>query len=75
MAQKILLTCDICGKQVEQRKKTNLVTNDPSGDPAVIGGMKGLSLDNGKYTLVDFDFCEEHWNKIIDYVKTMKELK
>lgn len=75
MAQKILLTCDICGKQIEQRKKTNLITRDPAGDPAVIGGMKGLVIKNNQYQMLDFDFCEEHWDKIVKYVKTMKELK
>jgi len=72
MSQKIVLTCDICGKTVEQRRKTSLVTNDPNGDPAVIGGLKGLAVENNKYKVLDLDFCEERWDKITEFVKTLK---
>ena len=69
----MILTCDICGKQVEQRKETNLKTGDPMGDPAEIGGVQGVHYQNDKHVLVNFDFCEEHWAKVLEFVKSMRK--
>lgn len=71
--QKILLTCDICGKAISQRLETSLKTKDPAGDPAEIGGLKGLVFEEG-YKVLDMDFCEKHWKLILENIKTLKEL-
>lgn len=71
--QKILLTCDVCGKTIDQRLKTNERTKDPNGDPAEIGGLKGIVFEEG-YKVIDMDFCQEHWKNILENLKTLKEL-
>jgi len=71
--QKVILTCDICGKTIEQRLKTNLKTKDPNGDPAEIGGIKGLIFDEG-YKVLDMDFCQDHWKNILETVKSLKDI-
>ena len=69
----MLLTCDICGKQVDQRKTTNLKSGDPAGDPTEIGGVRGMVYQDNKYNVVDFDFCEEHWKKVLEFTKSLKK--
>ena len=73
MSQKLLLTCDICQKPIEQRKATNLRTKDPMGDPAEIGGVKGVEYQGDKYTLVEFDLCEDHWIKTREFIKSLRK--
>jgi hypothetical protein len=73
MSQKLLLTCDICGKQVDQRKSTNLKSGDPAGDPAEIGGIRGGLYQDNRYGIIEFDLCEEHWKKVLEYTKSLKK--
>jgi len=43
------------------------------GDPAEIGGVKGVEYQGDKYTILEFDLCEEHWIKTREFIKSLKE--
>jgi hypothetical protein len=57
--------CDICSQEFTSR--------DETGEPRIIGGVKGMIKINGQVNGVDIDFCPRCYEHLINFINVLKK--